>query len=124
MEHQSTAPAAQSDAPRAATSNTPLQRPRWTLLRRIRAHQRIERIGEHTDKARDVEPHLVGVRDQASGQTRVFTVYGSPYHVASGAEPPPDTDPPPAAPARARPPAALKDADEADPGRWPHARVA
>jgi hypothetical protein len=124
VKSQPTAPAAQPDAPRAAVSNTPLQRPPWTVLRRIRAHQRNEREGERTNEARDMEPRLVGVRDQASGQTRIFTVYRSQSSVPSGAEPPPDPDPPPAAPARARPPADRRDSGEAGPGMWPHARAA
>ncbi len=124
MERQSSAPAAHSDSAQADASQAPLQGPRWTLLRRIRAHQCNEHEGEHTDKARDVEPRLVGVRDQASGQSRIFTAYRSPSSVPSGAEPPPNPDPPPAAPARAKPPAALRDSDEAAPGMWPHARAA
>lgn len=116
MEPQSATPSIQPNAPRQA----PGQAPRWTLLRRIRTHQRYTRA----DEVCGVEPEIVGVCDQASGQTRIFTVYGPPSGVTPGVEPPPDPDPPPAAPARARPPAEPKDSDETSPVMGPRARAA
>lgn len=124
MEPQSATPSIQPNAPRAATHNAPRQAPRqaprWTLLRRIRTRQ----CDTHADEVCGMESQIVGVRDQASGQTRIFTVYGSPSGVTPGVEPPPDPDPPTAAPAQARPPAEPKDSDETSPVMQPHARAA
>lgn len=124
MEPQSATPSTRPNAPRAATHNAPhqasCQAPHWTLLRRIRTHQR----DTHADEVCGVEPQIVGVRDQASGQTHIFTVYGPPSGVTAGVEPPPDPDPPPAAPAQVRPLAEPMGSDEAAPGVGPHARAA
>lgn len=127
MEHQPTSESAPSDAPRAAASiawlqalrQVPRHAPRWTLLRRVDTNQR----DDHTGEASDLEPHIVGVRDRMSGQTRIFTVYGASSGATHDA-PPPDPDPPPAAPARARAPAELWDADEAVLDVWPHTLAA
>ncbi|MGH2502716.1 MAG: hypothetical protein ACRDID_09400, partial [Ktedonobacterales bacterium] len=86
MDSQPTAPPDAADAPRADASLWP----RWTLLRRVRARRH-----NHADER---EPRLVGVRDQKSGDVRIFRVYQPKAREAQ----PPDPEPPPAAPAQAR----------------------
>jgi len=71
-----------------------------------------------------VAPQVVGVRDQESGRSRVFTI----YHPASGRapedDPPPDPDLPPAGPAQSRSPTRLKSATEQAPDDWLQTRAA
>lgn len=115
MNNQSTSLAAADGAPgapREGTSNVP----RRTLLRRMR-------LCKHDDIS-EVEPHLVGVRDQESGQTRIFTVYHPAPGATNDTEPPPDPDPPPAAPAQARPRTESGAAGEDTSSNWPRARAA
>ena len=74
--------------------------------------------------AATVAPQVVGVRDQESGRSRVFTV----YHPASGRapedDPPPDPDLPPAGPAQSRLPTRLESATEQAPDDWLQTRAA
>ena len=112
MDTQSTAPATNGAAPRVGPSSAP----RWTLLRRVHVCQH--------DRASEVVRHLVGVRDQESGQSRIFMVYHSAPGAAQDAEPPPDPDPPPAAPAQARPRTEPGVASEDNSSDWPCARAA
>ena len=71
-----------------------------------------------------VAPQVVGVRDQESGRSRVFTI----YHPASGRapedDPPPDPDLPPAGPAQSRLPTRLESATEQAPDDWLQTRAA
>lgn len=74
--------------------------------------------------AATVAPQVVGVRDQESGRSRVFTV----YHPASGRapedDPPPDPDLPPAGPAQSRSPTRLESATEQASDDWLQTRAA
>jgi len=108
MDGQSTAPATALDAQTRGASATR----RWTVLRRVRAHRH--------DETSESDPHLVGIRDQESGDVRIFRV----YQPQAGAEQPPDPEPPPAVPAQAWPHVEMNDRDGESPGDGRCARAA
>jgi hypothetical protein len=101
-------PACPTEQGEQATARVPLRR---TILWLVQA-------------AATVAPQVVGVRDQESGRSRVFTV----YHPASGRmpedDPPPDPDPPPAGPAQSRSPTRLESATEQASDDWLQTRAA